>query len=99
GIADIPPFATRRSSDLDLLSIDFIRYIFDEELKCHYTWITGCGHLNFSSEMSKPSTSGLPIPKNMQELTFNILIEQILTRNIHRSEEHTSELQSRFDLV
>ncbi|WP_077595967.1 ATP-binding protein [Oceanobacillus kimchii] len=70
----------------DLLSIDFIRYIFDKELKCHYTWITGCGHLNFSSEMSKPSTSGLPIPKNMQELTCNILIEQILTRNIHRIE-------------
>jgi hypothetical protein len=70
----------------DLLSIDFVRHMFDEELKCHYTWITGCGHLNYSSEIIEPSTCSLLIPKNITELTCNILIEQISTRNIHRIE-------------
>ncbi|MCK1983713.1 MULTISPECIES: ATP-binding protein [Peribacillus] len=70
----------------DLLSIDFVRHMFDEGLRCHYAWITGCGHLNFSSEIIEPSTSSLPIPKNNMELTCNILIEQISTRNIHRIE-------------
>ncbi|SET23450.1 AAA domain-containing protein [Oceanobacillus limi] len=77
----------------NLLSIDFVRYMFDEELKCHYTWLTGCGHLNFSSEMVEPSTSSLLIPKDMTELTFNTLIEQILTRNIHRIEVCLQGLQ------
>lgn len=70
----------------DLFSADFLKLMFDEELKCHYKWLTGCDHLNFSSELISPSTSSLLIPKNVVELTCNIFIEQILTRNIHRIE-------------
>ncbi|PAE96374.1 ATP-binding protein [Shouchella clausii] len=70
----------------NLLPTDFLKLMFDEELKCHYKWFTGCGHLNFSSESINPSISSLLIPKNVVELTFNIFIEQILTRNIHRIE-------------
>lgn len=70
----------------NLLSTDFLKLMFDEELKCHYKWFTGCGHLNFSSELIKPSISNLLIPKNVAELACNIFIEQILTRNIHRIE-------------
>ncbi|MEA3321468.1 MAG: ATP-binding protein [Bacillota bacterium] len=71
---------------VNLLSNDFLKLMFDEELKSHYKWLTGCGHLNFSSELINPSISSLLIPKNVAELTCNIFIEQILTRNIHRIE-------------
>ncbi|GAA0852706.1 hypothetical protein GCM10008915_71450 [Bifidobacterium pullorum subsp. gallinarum] len=70
---------------VDLMSIDVLTHIFDEELKCHYMWLTGCGHLKFNFEIL-PSTSYLPVPKDMKELVCNILMEQILTRNIHRIE-------------
>lgn len=70
----------------ELLSIDFVKNMFDEELKCHYQWITGCGHLKFDYETIETSTSNLPIPKDIRELTCNILIEQVLTRNVHRIE-------------
>nr|QEF16827.1 ATP-binding protein [Bacillus cereus] len=69
----------------DLLSIDFVIYMFDEGLKCHYMWITGCRHIGFNFEII-PSISYLPEPKDTKELVCNILMEQILTRNIHRIE-------------
>ncbi|MGF9992362.1 AAA family ATPase [Bacillus mycoides] len=69
----------------DLLSIDIVKYMFDEELKCHYMWLTGCGHISFNFEIA-PSTSYLPQPKDIKELVCNILMEQIITRNIHRIE-------------
>lgn len=70
----------------DLLSIEFTEKAFDEKLKKHYTWITGSGNLNFDYLERNPSKSELLEPKNMIELTCNILLEQILTKNIHRIE-------------
>jgi hypothetical protein len=58
----------------DLLFIDIVKYMFDEELKCHYMWLTGCGHISFNFEIA-PSTSYLPQPKDIKELVCNILFE------------------------
>lgn len=66
-------------------SLEFTKTMFDEELNGHYGWITGNGHLKFEFEIS-PSKSNLIRPKNIHEFIFNVLMEQISTRNIHRIE-------------
>lgn len=77
----------------DLLAIDFVEYVFNAELKCQNAWITGCGHLNFNSSIEESKISSLLVPTNMMELTCNILMEQIFTRNIHRIEIGLQGLQ------
>lgn len=67
------------------VSKEYVFDIFDEELKCHEKWITGCNHINFEYELATQNCQ-LPKPNNFLEYTINILLEQITTRNIHRIE-------------
>ncbi|MDT0755369.1 AAA family ATPase [Mammaliicoccus sciuri] len=66
-------------------NLDFIKYMFDEELKCQSKWLSGCDHINISYEFVSIE-SDLRSPINIKEFVLNILMEQILTRNIHRIE-------------
>lgn len=66
-------------------SLDFIKYMFDEELRCHSKWLSGCDHINIKFEII-PVESNLLSPQSINEFVLNILMEQIITRNIHRIE-------------
>src|SRR5699024_12809026 len=86
--AHLHPFPTRRSSDLRLLILDEPTAGVDIEIR-RSMW-------RFIKEINEAGTTVI--------LTTHYLEEaENLCRNIaiidHRSEEHTSELQSRFDLV
>ncbi|EAD0711469.1 ATP-binding protein [Listeria monocytogenes] len=59
---------------------------FDHELDCHLQWITGCRKIVSQFEGEVIATTNLPDPTNVQEFTFNMLLEQINTHNIHRIE-------------
>ncbi|MGG2082194.1 AAA family ATPase [Lysinibacillus pakistanensis] len=69
----------------EMSSLEFIKYMFDEELRCHSKWLTGCNHIDIIYELNS-LTSNLLMPKSINELVLNILMEQIITRNIHRIE-------------
>lgn len=70
---------------IEKVSNEYLINIFDEELKCHKKWMTGCNHINFEYELSTQECY-LINPKNFIEYTINILLEQITSRNIHRIE-------------
>lgn len=70
---------------IKVISKEYLIDIFDEELKCHEKWITGCNHINFNYELSTQECNILK-PKNFMEYTINIFLEQVASRNIHRIE-------------
>lgn len=67
------------------ISKEHLIYIFDEELKCHHKWISGCEHININYEFL-PQESNLLKPGSFMEYVINILLDQIASRNIHRIE-------------
>src|SRR5207249_11257560 len=91
-IRAFPSFPTRRSSDLDLAQIGSLKVIS-----------------RTSSMQYKQSKKSLP--EIARELNVDGIVEGTVQRSgdrvritaqliqVQRSEEHTSELQSRFDLV
>src|SRR5699024_12634612 len=92
----VPSFPTRRSSDLFIPTITLGKekdYLTIENMECF------CYQLPFFDEHDNRQTLIL-IDDN-----YHLWAEQIIDKyenaltNLSRSEEHTSELQSRFDLV
>src|SRR5207249_12161529 len=86
----LPSFPTRRSSDLTLLDRDKIRAVgiinrIAAEVGQHYEVLL---QLNFPPGREGPRVLGL----GHRDLSMLVYRDR-------RSEEHTSELQSRFDLV
>ncbi|WP_223592381.1 ATP-binding protein [Neobacillus bataviensis] len=65
---------------------DLVKHFFDKELECQNNWITGCGNLIKEHSYYQPSVSNLTPPNNLQQFVFNVLIEQVETKNIHRIE-------------
>src|SRR5699024_12689238 len=83
---DLHSFPTRRSSDL-----------IDEEPHEKETFYLGVGDENGTSS-STPSDEAALTSENMS-IVSGSFTEEIAIDKDERSEEHTSELQSRFDLV
>src|SRR5699024_11924614 len=89
----LPPFPTRRSSDLSngvsALLTSFWPFFF----QAGGSVLTETGELNMDSEAT---LEALNFIKKLRDA--DILDESAVSMD-DRSEEHTSELQSRFDLV
>ncbi|EJR29741.1 MULTISPECIES: ATP-binding protein [Bacillus cereus group] len=77
----------------DELGIDLLQTIFDNEVECHYSWITGCGYLLEEFDYYDKSITNLPQPQTIQEFSLNILMEQFETRNAHRIEVSIQGIQ------
>lgn len=65
--------------------VDDANCLLDAELKCQELWITGDGHIIYSITENS-FTQNLLQPRNIAELSMNILIEQFALNNVHRNE-------------
>src|SRR5699024_12234223 len=84
-----PLFPTRRSSDLDLGNLTFNTTVFN-----------GVEQINMIPGEATAQINVRTIPEFNNSLVEKKLTELVKAENAQgRSEEHTSELQSRFDLV
>src|SRR5699024_11934697 len=86
--SDLHSFPTRRSSDLSRSILSFPRHEYFRRILCNLlgTWV---------EEKKIPKDMGL-----LKNYVKNICYYNAKRYfNLQRSEEHTSELQSRFDLV
>src|SRR5699024_12276208 len=88
---DLPPFPTRRSSDLYEVEVRVTCATFDDFEKTYSVTMAprpvSAPYANSGSLMYQPGTTS----------GEGVMLQGVL--NVNRSEEHTSELQSRFDLV
>src|SRR5699024_12124840 len=89
----LPAFPTRRSSDLG----DAAGIFNVSSASAFVAASAGC-HVAKHGGRSVSSKSGSADLLEAAGIQINLTAEQI-ARSITRSEEHTSELQSRFDLV
>src|SRR5699024_12857219 len=90
---DLHSFPTRRSSDLKGGIDDTIRYAVENDVDEIYSTI---------SPEQNPAIYELAATANKNLIHFRFVpdLHSFVNRNYYlRSEEHTSELQSRFDLV
>src|SRR5699024_12044333 len=84
-------FPTRRSSDLTVLRCVCVPYR-------RFTWIISPIIMDFALTLKRANANKRKfLVCKRKNLCQDIFCLQ--TRNFRRSEEHTSELQSRFDLV
>lgn len=81
--------STRNASYLLLLYSDMfaddMSSILDAELHCQELWISGDGHIPFPTTESIVVQNLLP-PRNLHELSMNVLLEQFGLNNVHRNE-------------
>src|SRR5690606_41845497 len=88
---DLPSFPTRRSSDLDIsLSCSPCRFAFHRAVTLASSSAVGGVAASFSSSSSTASSTC----RSVTSAGWIAVME-----NVSRSEEHTSELQSRENLV
>src|SRR5207248_11109157 len=93
----LPPFPTRRSSDLEDVEfsaedatrsdIEYLCEVFSTAVE------EGARTLNV------PDTVGYTTPTEFREIVSTVRERVVSERDVVRSEEHTSELQSPYDLV
>src|SRR5699024_12381641 len=97
--AHLHPSPTRRSSDLrvafrsDRFAVHFLTTA-DRELAHHFGARSGSETDKFAGLAITVTEAGVPL---IADLPNRIIVERIAMLD-DRSEEHTSELQSRFDL-
>ncbi|MBA9086382.1 hypothetical protein FHR92_002860 [Fontibacillus solani] len=81
--------STRNASFLLLLYSDMFAddmlSLLDAELHCQELWISGDGHIPFPTSESTVMQNLLQ-PKNLHELSLNVLLEQFELNNVHRNE-------------
>src|SRR5699024_11259783 len=90
---EAPSFPTRRSSDLCILGLatTYLRFFGTSNIRQRFL-TPSCLSLGETARQMVPS----PLDSSA---TMSCASMGLSPRSAHRSEEHTSELQSRFDLV
>src|SRR5699024_12190215 len=88
---DLQSFPTRRSSDLQKYNCILRRLDYQQEEGLMSSLPLGVGHVPIKRALTTTSTA-IFVPFTSQELFME-------GESLYRSEEHTSELQSRFDIV